>query len=496
MRAALALVVAGCLALALGAEEPPPALTVAEESFYRLESVPVPAEAVLEVGGLARMPDGALMVGTRRGDVWSRRHGAWRRFATGLDEVMGVWPTAPHQVVVAQRPELTRLTDQDGDGEADLFETLADQWNYSGHPYEWTFGPVGDRAGNLYGTLACWFFPTQRYEPEPYSGWEIEPPSFYRPSAQTAWRGWCFQLTPAGEFIPFANGLRSPNGLGVSPDDELFVAENQGEYFAACVLHHVSRNSFLGHPNGLFWGPDAVPDPFSVPLEELERRRKLPAVIFPYGLMGQSLSQPLWDTTGGRFGPFSGQLFVGDQTHSTLMRVALEKVRGEVQGACFPFRRGFACGVNRLVFSDDGSLLAGQTDRGWASVGGQHDGLQQLRWTGVTPFEIERVHARPDGFELRFTRPLGPDLPAAGAVSVRHFHYPYHRKYGAALPAPEDVLPLGSEVAGDRRSLRLRLPALVPREIYHLQAAGLRAEDGSPLLHDTAYYTLNQIPER
>jgi hypothetical protein len=336
MRRALPILLA-CVAGGVAvASEPAPASSMPPSSegvFYHLETVPVPKEAVLEVGGLCRMSDGRILIGTRRGEIWSKRGEDWKRFASGLDELMGVWPLGPNQVAVAQRPELTRVTDTDGDGEADLFETLADQWNYSGHIYEWTFGPVGDRAGNLYGTLACWFFPTTKYDKPPYSGWEIPPPSFHRPGANTAWRGWCFQLTPRGEFIPFANGLRSPNTIGISPDDELFVADNQGEYRSACELHHVTRGAFHGHPNGFFWGPDATADPFGVPLEELDRRRKLPAVVFPFSLMGQSLSEPVWDQTGGKFGPFAGQMFIGDQTHSTVMRVTLEKVDGEYHRA-------------------------------------------------------------------------------------------------------------------------------------------------------------------
>ena len=96
-----------------------------------------------------------------------------------------------------------------------------------------------------------------------------------------------------------------------------------------------------------------------------------PAIWFPYGRMGQSASEPIWDTTGGKFGPFAGQCFVGDQTKSMVMRVYLEKINGRYQGACFPFRSGFICGVNRLDFGPDGSLFAGMTARGWGSVGGK-----------------------------------------------------------------------------------------------------------------------------
>src|SRR5688572_31276531 len=86
-----------------------------------------------------------------------------------------------------------------------------------------------------------------------------------------------------------------------------------------------------------------------------------PAIWFPYDKMGQSASDVVMDRTGGRFGPFTGQLLVGDQTHATVMRVFLERVEGAggatVQGACFPFLSGFKSGVHRLCFARDGSLL-------------------------------------------------------------------------------------------------------------------------------------------
>src|SRR5919202_603728 len=122
--------------------------------------------------------------------------------------------------------------------------------------------------------------------------------------------------------------------------------------------------------------------------------------------MGQSASEPVWDTTGGKFGPFAGQCLVGDQTKATIMRVCLEKVNGRYQGACFPFRSGFQCGINRLAFGPDGSLYAGQTDRGWGSVGGKTFGLQRLVYTGVVPFEIHAMKLTRDGFDLTFTKPL------------------------------------------------------------------------------------------
>ena len=43
-----------------------------------------------------------------------------------------------------------------------------------------------------------------------------------------------------------------------------------------------------------------------------------------------------------------------------------------------PFARFFASGVMRPVFLPDGSLLIGQTGRGWGAWGGQQASLQRL----------------------------------------------------------------------------------------------------------------------
>jgi hypothetical protein len=150
--------------------------------------------------------------------------------------------------------------------------------------------------------------------------------------------------------------------------------------------------------------------------------------------------------------------------------------------------------VNRLLFDADGSLLVGETDRGWPSLGGQHEGLQRLVWTGTAPFEIERMAARSDGFELKFTRRLAVGGLETNAVTVRRFRYPYRRAYGGPALEMTSETPLALDVGADRRSLRVKLPPLVPQRLYHLRAPGLKAEDGSPLLHDTAFYTLNRVP--
>lgn len=223
---------------------------------------------------------------------------------------------------------------------------------------------------------------------------------------------------------------------------------------------------------------------------------KTPAVWFPHTLMGISTSDIKEDTTGGAFGPFAGQMFVGDQGHSKVMRMQLEKVNGKWQGACFPFREGLQSGILRMVWGQDGSMFAGMTSRGWASTGKAPYGIQRLVWTGKTPFEMKTISSRPDGFEVTFTLPIdrktGED-PAA--YSLNSFTYKYHRTYGSPIEDAKIVPIRGVILSADGLSARIVADTTL-REgyIHEIKAEGVRSGAGSlPLLHNTGYYTLNSI---
>lgn len=217
-----------------------------------------------------------------------------------------------------------------------------------------------------------------------------------------------------------------------------------------------------------------------------------PAIWFPYGRMGRSLSEPIWDTTGGKFGPFAGQCFVGDQGTSVVMRVALEKVNGVYQGACFPFRSGFQSGVNRLVFAPDGSLFAGQTNRGWGSAGGRPYGLERLTYSGKVPAEIHHITLTKAGFDLTFTKPLDPGS-AAKAVPVESYTYIYSSAYGCPETDRRAETVTASRLSADGLTLSLTVPGLRPGRVYALRPEALRTATGERLLHPEAYYTLNQL---
>lgn len=473
-----------------------------ESKYYRVSTVPTPTDCVLEVGGLGFRPDGKLLACTRRGEVWLVHNPAepdaakihMTRFATGLHESLGLWVQDDSTVFVVQRPEITKLVDTNHDGIADEYLNFSDTWGVSGDYHEFAFGPARDAKGNFFLTLNVGFGGGHQ--------------------AKAAWRGWCVKIDgKTGELEPWAYGLRSPNGVNFSPEGELFYCDNQGEWVASNKMHHIKKGKFYGHQAGLKWvkeSPFAKSVSDKVPFGMMydgqaapgrEKPTGLPAIDppciwFPYGRMGQSVSEPRWDTTAGKFGPFAGQCFVGDQTRSMVMRVALEETGGVWQGACFPFRSGLQCGVNRLAFGPDGGLYVGQTSRGWGSVGGKPYGLQRIHFTGEVPFEVHTLKVTPTGFELNFTKPL--DAATAEVVknyAVSSFTYVYKGDYGCPETDTRAEKTTAAKLSADQKTVTITVPERRIGRVYEFRLGGIKDSEGQELLHPEAYYTLNAIPK-
>ena len=457
-----------------------------ERAYYRIVDVPAPEGTVLEAGAFELLPDGRLAVGTRRGDVYlvdgvdaEKPEPDYELFATGLDEIFGLaWRDGA--LYVTQSCELTRVTDANGDGRADRFETVSDAWGYENY-HEYAFGSKFDAAGNLHVALGL-------------------SESYY---SRALFRGWVLRVTPGGETVPIASGLRSPAGIGPNEHGALFTIESQGPWNSSCSLKAVVEGGFLGHPASFNWYPfapglgpaPARPESGSSVLAERGRVPELVpyAVIFPYIRMGRSITGFTVDRTGGSFGPFEDQIFLGDYTLSLVMRATTERVNGVWQGACYPFREGLSTGILNVQFTPGGSLLTGGTNRGWPVRGTRPFALERLDWTGVTPFEIERVSITPDGFRVRFTRPADPPTaldPASYALGT--FTHRYHAGYGG--PEVDRTTPAVESVAlsGDGRVATLTLGALRRGHVYEFDLAGVRSADGEPLLHRNASSTVNE----
>ncbi len=472
---------------------PSDALVKRENTFWERTPIPIPEDIILESSGILALPNKELLVTTRRGEIWHIA-GAYdpvpqpkfTLFASGLHEPLGIIAAPTGGYYVAQRPEVTHIRDTDGDGRADSFKTLA-RIPISGSYHEYAFGPVLAPNGNLRVTLNV-AFGAATQSPVP-------------------WRGWMIEITPDGQIIPIAAGLRSPAGFMVSSQGVWLAAENQGEWVGSGRITQIDPGDFIGHVASLAWTrepgstvslrPGDIPDSAD-PMHEVAKRIpgiKTPAVWLPHTIQGISTAGLIEDLTGGQFGPFAGQFYISDQGQSKIVRMSLEQVKGVWQGASYAFREGFDCGIIRLTMGEDATLWVGETNRGWGSVGPKDQGLERLTWTGQTPFEIQTVNARPDGFLLTFTQPVDHQLAAIPATyNVTSFTYKYHKTYGSPPINVEQHHIAKVEVAADGLSVRIALPKLREGYVHELKLPDLKNAAGATLLHDTAYYTLNQIP--
>ncbi|RYE17233.1 MAG: auracyanin family protein [Sphingobacteriales bacterium] len=487
-----------------------------EKDYYRIVTLPIPEGIELEVGGLALLPNGSIAAATRRGDVFTIENPYmlnggfpyYRKFATGLHEALGL-AYKDGALYTVQRGELTKLVDKDGDGRADVYETVY-AWDLSGNYHEYSYGPVIMPNGNFMVNGNVGF--------DDFEWW--------RGKSKAPWRAWVLEITPDGKMSPFATGLRSPAGQGLV-DGKYFYSENQGDWVGSGHLTQLNRGDFIGHPAGLVWA-DKPESPVKVRTADIYSRvdarfnqgriqdedpnrpyktyfevakevpgMKLPTVWLPHSILGTSTSS-LIQIPDGTFGPFAGQILIGDQGQSRLNRVFLEQVKGEYQGAAFTFREGFESGVLRMAWGNDGSLFVGQTSRGWGSKGQKMFGLERVVWSQKTPFEMKAVRAMPDGFEIEFTKPINKTAAAdPDAYDVTSFSYKYHPVYGSDVVREQSHTVNAAIVSEDGLKVRLAVDGIREKYIHEIKLSDkiVSADSSNTVLHHSAYYTLNNIPD-
>ncbi|WP_339813032.1 plastocyanin/azurin family copper-binding protein [uncultured Imperialibacter sp.] len=464
-----------------------------EAAHFSISKVPIPSDIVLEVGGLAFDDNGKLGVSTRRGDIWlienpSGSTPIFKKYATGLHEPLGL-AFRDGIFYTAQRGELTRLSDLNKDGKADRYETIY-SWPLAANYHEYSYGPLILPNGDMIVTLNL--------------GW------VGRGASLSKWHGWMVKITPDGKMTPIAVGMRSPAGFNVNAEGDIFYAENQGDWVGSGRMTHIESGDFVGHPEGLKWSGEKG-SPISLKMEDIVDtlgytlheyaqivpEMKAPSVWFPHTLMGISTSDILL-IDNDNFGPFKNQFLVGDQGHSKIMRVYQEKVNGQYQGVCFPFREGFSSGILRMQWSPKRDVIyVGMTSRGWSSTGQDNFGLEKLQYTGKLPFEMKTIRALEDGFSIEFTEKV--DLATASNpsnYSVQDFTYLYHHNYGSPVTDLQKRNITSVEVSSDQLRVKLVIDQVRDGYIYEVKPTGVKNSKGQTLLHNTGYYTMNNVPGR
>ncbi|WP_439482568.1 c-type cytochrome [Cyclobacterium plantarum] len=423
------------------------------------------------VGGLAFLPDGGLLVST-----WDSIGGLYlidgvleddpaavsvKRIAEGLAEPLGL-EVVDGEIFVLQKHELTQLIDHNGDAIIDEYRVICDSWGVTDDFHEFAFGLV-HKDNHFYITLsmAMRLMANERQLPD---------------------RGRTLKISRDGSYEQVDYGLRTPNGIGLGMDAELFVTDNQGQWLPANKLLHVQKGAY----NGMAWGLSAAAEkdpPTMAP----------PAIWLPDKEIGNSPSEPILMKDG----PFKGQMLHGDVTHGGIKRDFLEKINGQYQGAVFRFSQGFTAGVNRLVWGPDGALYVGEVGMvgGWSWKENQF-GLEKIKFNGKSTFEMLAIRAKPDGFEIEFTSPVALNNFNREMIHLEQWRYEPTASYGGPKLDQVELTPDKMEWSSDRKKLYLSIPGLKPQHvIYFKLAEALKSSEGESLWSSESWYTLNQIPK-
>ena len=355
-------------------------------------------------------------------------------------------------------------------------------WNHGPFWHQWVFTPLY-LNGSFYA---------------PFSG-SINPGGWSNIDPTSSMSGALLKWEMEGNLSAYAGGLRSPNGANADPaTGEIFVTDNQGSWLPASTFMRIRKDRFYGHrqstpdldPDGNVLGTNAANFAESLPYDP-------PVAWLPHGTVRSSPSQPIMVPQGQ--GGFAGDWLIGDVNNEGLVRVALDRVGEECNGAVFRFGMGMGyAAVNRMAEAPDGSIVIGTLTRiGGNWPGGDKSPLFRLRAKDQpAAFDIKAVRALADGVELEFTQPVNPDSVSPAHFRVKSWQYIRQKEYGQGRQPDETRAVLAAEVSDDRKRVRLILSGLTKDRVLHIKADGIPSSGGKALWNNESWFTLNAMTSR
>jgi len=333
------------------------------------------------------------------------------------------------------------------------------------------------------------------------------------------YRGRTLAVTPGngtsnkrGSFRTVATGFRHSTGLASGPDGSVWVNETQGIYVPTNKLIHLKEGAHYGYRHT---GIAADNDWANLP--------ETPAAVFlpqegsggngtknSQGVFSNSPGAPLYLTKG----IYAGQFIMGDVTWGGIQRFFVEKVAGEYQGVGFAWIGGLQGGPYRLLEDSQGRIYAGLmgTSGDW-SWNGVFFGLQKLTpksvGGGAPVFEMLAVRSRAQGMEIEFTTPVDTVLAKdTTRYNIRTYAYNPTSGYGGGKMTGSTVTIKPTEIrfSTDRKRVYLALPGLVARTTTGATAGfgthrivelnikkTFTSATGAAPRDTVAFYTLNAI---
>lgn len=461
-----------------------------ERGAYALDTISIPESTPwntwFRTSALDFFPDGRMALATVGGDIWivsgidkDLLNLKWKRLAGGLYEPFGV-KIVDGLIYVTCKDRLTRLHDLNNDGEADFYESFSADTDVSRFFHAFNFDLHRDSEGSFYYAKCG-----------QYTSYAL-PGSVIKVSFDGKKRE------------VFCTGFRTPNGMGILPDNRLTVSDNQGNWIPASKISLVKRGGFYGyvqtHTGGKNWAPDGgrINHKKVVPPKSFDQ----PIIWMPQSFDNSSGGQ-LW-VDDPRWGPLSGRLLHTSFGKGWLYYLMLQNMYDVNQAAIIKLPFDFSSGIQRArVNPADGQVYAVGLD-GWNGGGrpGLLDkGVQRLRYTGKPISLVTDCQVEPDGLRIRFNFPLDPTSATdLKSFTSEHWNYHWRPTYGSDMFSPSTGKP-GKEklkitkatLSEDGNSVKLTVPDLKPVNQVHLKL-NLKDVQGDPF-QEEIYWTINGVPK-
>jgi Concanavalin A-like lectin/glucanases superfamily len=428
-----------------------------------------PFRALFFVSGLDFFPDGDAAICTAHGDVWrvtgidsTLQELCWQRFATGLYQPLGLKIVAG-QIVVICRDQLVRLEDANGDGEADIYHALNHDLQTLGGDHAYAMRLESDRAGSLY------FLKSSEGPPHGCSllRWNAE----------------------SEELEVVASGFRHPYGLGIGPNDEITVADNEGNFVPSSKIDWIE-------PGGFYGFIEHAGDVAS------EAKPARPLCFIPK-FMDNSCGGQVWAPADRRWGDYhAGEMLHLSWGRCSLHAVLRQQVGNQWQAATVRFPElVFRSGSGTGKFNPrDGQLYVVGLD-GWQTGAVQDGCFSRVRYTGRTPAMPEAFEVFANGIRVRYAVELDPDINLdPSRFALEQWNYRWSGTYGSFHYRPDKPDEIGHEPLAiraisriDAKTIFLHVDKLQPVDQILLTATVIPV-GGAPVTHQIAG-TINAMPE-
>jgi hypothetical protein len=379
---------------------------------------------------------------------------------------------------------LLRLGDFDAAGRANSWNRIASGWGHTDDYHDWAVELVKGPDGEYYIGLPC-----QQDD---------------RSEAAAKHRGQMLKLVPrkptkddprlyAIEAV--SSGHRFPMGMAMNRAGDLFVTDNQGNYNPFNELNHVRPGAHFGFINKLQKNQGYKPPRYDDPAINIPH----PWTRSVNGICFLDTPAALRKEKGEVFGPLEGHLIGCEYDTRRLIRMTLEKVGGEYQGAAYPLSKEPSSPEKGLLgpivcaVSPRGELYIGNIrDSGWGAGNNIGEIVQIKVDPAGLPCGIGEVRVAKEGFTIDFLQPVDPRL----AADVANYSLAsYRRESTPAYGGPDldrRIEKLNQvQVSPDARRVTLHLPELREGFVYELQLKNL-APQGGEFYPAEAYYTLRK----